>query len=179
MFESLQEAYRTAEGRMAQVCSARRRCTAAARLGLASCLPAFVRRDVCRHQLSHGSHTPQRATPPMPRVHLPQELLRRHVLKLLRVWRGWFIFSDDYLNGLQASWLRCQGAGSLLDVPHSRALCCSTCWDGLALAPLHSLQHTPFLLSTPSLLATLPTAPGHIPAQRRRCLRPCQLPAGV
>ena len=32
----------------------------------------------------------------------PQELLRRHVLKLLRIWRGWFIFSDDYLNGLQA-----------------------------------------------------------------------------
>lgn len=48
MFESLQEAYRCAEGRMAQ------------------------------------------------------ELLRRHVLKLLRIWRGWFIFSDDYLNGLQA-----------------------------------------------------------------------------
>ncbi len=30
-----------------------------------------------------------------------QELLRRHVLKVLRVWRGWFIFGDDFLNGLQ------------------------------------------------------------------------------
>ena len=68
VFESLQEAYRTAEGRMAQVCSARQRCTGAtaARLGLASCLLAFVRRDGRRHQLSHGSHNPQRATPPMP-----------------------------------------------------------------------------------------------------------------
>ncbi len=32
---------------------------------------------------------------------MAQELLRRHVLKLLRVWRGWFIFSDDFINGLQ------------------------------------------------------------------------------
>lgn len=32
---------------------------------------------------------------------MAQELLRRHVLKLLRIWRGWFCFSDDYLNGLQ------------------------------------------------------------------------------
>ncbi|PRW57019.1 U2 snRNP-associated SURP motif-containing -like isoform X1 [Chlorella sorokiniana] len=58
VFESLQEAYRTAEGRMAQ------------------------------------------------------ELLRRHVLKLLRIWRGWFIFSDDYLNGLQATFLRSGGDAS-------------------------------------------------------------------
>lgn len=32
---------------------------------------------------------------------MAQELLRRHVLRLLRIWRGWFIFGDDYLNGLQ------------------------------------------------------------------------------
>ena len=36
---------------------------------------------------------------------MSQELLRRHVLKVLRVWRGWYIFGDDFLNGLQASWL--------------------------------------------------------------------------
>lgn len=35
-----------------------------------------------------------------------QELLRKHVLKVLRVWRGWYIFSDDFLNGLQATFLR-------------------------------------------------------------------------
>lgn len=32
---------------------------------------------------------------------MAQEALRRHVLRLLRVWRSWFIFSDDFLNGLQ------------------------------------------------------------------------------
>jgi U2-associated protein SR140 len=37
---------------------------------------------------------------------MAQEALRRHVLKVLRVWRGWYIFSDDFLNGLQATFLR-------------------------------------------------------------------------
>jgi hypothetical protein len=32
---------------------------------------------------------------------LLQEGLRRHVLRVLRVWRDWFIFGDDILNGLQ------------------------------------------------------------------------------
>ncbi len=32
-----------------------------------------------------------------------QEALRRHVLRLLRIWRDWFIFADDFLNGLQVS----------------------------------------------------------------------------
>ncbi len=32
---------------------------------------------------------------------MAQESLRRYVLRVLRVWRSWFIFSDDYLNGLQ------------------------------------------------------------------------------
>jgi len=32
---------------------------------------------------------------------MAQEALRRHVLRLLRVWRSWFIFADDFLNGLQ------------------------------------------------------------------------------
>ena len=34
---------------------------------------------------------------------MAQESLRRYVLRVLRVWRSWFIFSDDFLNGLQAS----------------------------------------------------------------------------
>ncbi|KAK9824009.1 hypothetical protein WJX72_006933 [[Myrmecia] bisecta] len=37
---------------------------------------------------------------------MTQEVLRRHVLRVLRVWRAWFIFSDDFLNGLQATFLR-------------------------------------------------------------------------
>ena len=32
---------------------------------------------------------------------MAQESLRRYVLRVLRVWRSWFIFSDDYINGLQ------------------------------------------------------------------------------
>jgi CID domain len=32
---------------------------------------------------------------------MTQEALRRCVLRLLRVWRDWFIFADDFLNGLQ------------------------------------------------------------------------------
>lgn len=37
---------------------------------------------------------------------IAQEQLRKNVLKVLRVWRGWYIFSDDFLNGLQATFLR-------------------------------------------------------------------------
>ena len=32
---------------------------------------------------------------------MTQEGLRRHVLRVLRMWRSWSIFSDDFLNGLQ------------------------------------------------------------------------------
>eukprot|EP00891_Asterochloris_glomerata_P009463 jgi/Astpho2/9463/Aster-x1581 len=35
-----------------------------------------------------------------------QEGLRRHVLRVLRMWRHWYIFTDDFLNGLQATFLR-------------------------------------------------------------------------
>ena len=42
---------------------------------------------------------------------MAQELLRRHVLKVLRVWRGWYIFVDDFLNGLQATFLRASTGG--------------------------------------------------------------------
>ncbi|KAL3151330.1 hypothetical protein ABBQ38_013163 [Trebouxia sp. C0009 RCD-2024] len=37
---------------------------------------------------------------------MTQEGLRRHVLRVLRMWRSWSIFSDDFLNGLQATFLR-------------------------------------------------------------------------
>ena len=33
---------------------------------------------------------------------LVQDAMRRNVLRVLRIWRSWFLFSDDYLNGLQA-----------------------------------------------------------------------------
>ncbi len=40
---------------------------------------------------------------------ITQEALRRHVLRVLRTWRERYMFSDDYLNGLQVcvwrSWL--------------------------------------------------------------------------
>lgn len=29
----------------------------------------------------------------------------RYVLRILRVWRNWYIFSNDYLNGLQSTFL--------------------------------------------------------------------------
>lgn len=34
---------------------------------------------------------------------MAQEVLRRHVLRVLRMWRSWSIFSDDFFNGLQVS----------------------------------------------------------------------------
>ena len=36
---------------------------------------------------------------------MTQEGLRRHVLRVLRMWRSWSIFSDDFLNGLQVTLL--------------------------------------------------------------------------
>lgn len=32
---------------------------------------------------------------------MTQEVLRKHVLRVLRVWREHYLFNDDYLNGLQ------------------------------------------------------------------------------
>lgn len=54
------------------------------------------------HEYSARCAPSRLPAPPPPPASPLQELLRRHVLKLLRIWRGWFIFSDDYLNGLQA-----------------------------------------------------------------------------
>lgn len=41
---------------------------------------------------------------------ITQEALRRHVLRVLRCWRERFMFSDDYLNGLQV-WVMCMRTG--------------------------------------------------------------------
>ncbi|MEW5308379.1 MAG: hypothetical protein WDW38_000347 [Sanguina aurantia] len=37
---------------------------------------------------------------------MTQEVLRKHVLRVLRVWREHYLFNDDYLNGLQATFLQ-------------------------------------------------------------------------
>ena len=37
---------------------------------------------------------------------MAQEALRRHVLRVLKAWRSRFVFSDDFLNGLQAAFLQ-------------------------------------------------------------------------
>ena len=62
---------------------------------------------------------------------MAQEFLRKHVLKVLRVWRGWYIFSDDYLNGLQATFLRggtvfLPGGTRSVDTSHAAAVGTST-----------------------------------------------------
>lgn len=49
---------------------------------------------------------PSQATYRQQTSRMGQEMLRRHVLRVLRVWRNWFIFTDDLLNGLQATFLR-------------------------------------------------------------------------
>lgn len=52
---------------------------------------------------------------------MAQEGLRRHVLRVLRMWRSWSIFSDDFLNGLQ---VRRNGKAELTDLI---SWCCSAC----------------------------------------------------
>lgn len=36
---------------------------------------------------------------------LKREAFKRNSLRVLRVWRDWYLFSEDYLNGLQATFL--------------------------------------------------------------------------
>lgn len=36
---------------------------------------------------------------------LTREALKKHVLRVTRVWRDWFLFSEDLLTGLQATFL--------------------------------------------------------------------------
>lgn len=52
---------------------------------------------------------------------MTQEGLRRHVLRVLRMWRSWSIFSDDFLNGLQVGLHVLDVGVALLDIrsPHS------------------------------------------------------------
>lgn len=37
---------------------------------------------------------------------IAQEKLRKYVLSVLKVWRVWYVFSDQYIDGLQATFLR-------------------------------------------------------------------------
>ena len=54
-------------------------------------------KDHLHEDFTHGMQETYRALES--RMH--QEVLRRNVLRVLRIWRSWFIFSDDFLNGLQ------------------------------------------------------------------------------
>jgi hypothetical protein len=45
--------------------------------------------------------SPTRPTRRSVETRITQEALRRHVLRVLRAWRERYMFSDDYLNGLQ------------------------------------------------------------------------------
>ncbi len=104
VFESLQEAYRCAEGRMAQVRAPAVPAVPAQLYASPLALPTTCPRQTiptCMSRTNLVQPTCNAKQPHRPLRCPPQELLRRHVLKLLRIWRGWFIFSDDYLNGLQ------------------------------------------------------------------------------
>jgi len=37
---------------------------------------------------------------------MTQEHIRKRVLRVLRAWNGWYIFQEEYLQGLQATFLR-------------------------------------------------------------------------
>ncbi len=71
---------------------------------------------------------------------MAQESLRRYVLRVLRVWRSWFIFSDDFINGLQVPLVTAMVASccmsryedvllsdyhpfNVLELPHSATAC--------------------------------------------------------
>lgn len=36
---------------------------------------------------------------------IKREAFKRNALRVLRVWRDWYLFSEEYLNGLQATFL--------------------------------------------------------------------------
>lgn len=36
---------------------------------------------------------------------IKREAFKRNTLRVLRVWRDWYLFSEEYLNGLQATFL--------------------------------------------------------------------------
>ena len=75
---------------------------------------------------------------------MTQEGLRRHVLRVLRMWRSWSIFSDDFLNGLQVTLLLLllisffvdfflpfpsASAGATTTCAHMLTCCCSGVWS--------------------------------------------------
>ncbi len=51
---------------------------------------------------------------------MTQEGLRRHVLRVLRMWRTWSIFSDDFLNGLQVGFVTSPSCPDLTILLHLR-----------------------------------------------------------
>ena len=153
IFESLQEAYRGAEGRMAQELLRRYVLKVG---GWGRAMPARARevqggggwRCVCVCVGSGGGWAGVRFTSrkahAVPR-HCKQEKRYKHAAQhvwtpmpgggqawhrrapahaplpqVLRVWRGWFIFSDDYLNGLQVG-----GGLPRCAVLRCAALCCA------------------------------------------------------
>ena len=73
-----------------------------------------------------------------------QEVLRRNVLRVLRIWRSWFIFSDDFLNGLQAS--------SLLLLQSHRLV--SACFSGGALNEVSELHQVIAISCASACMAT-------------------------
>ena len=115
-------------------------------LSTSACLPSGKYGVMCgavsvKLRLEH-QHTARRERPCLQETYrlvdgrMAQEALRRHVLRLLRVWRSWFIFSDDFLNGLQAR---------LLPSPVAPALCFGAwhCGDATPLQA-HCLCLSPF-----------------------------------
>jgi U2-associated protein SR140 len=36
---------------------------------------------------------------------IKREAFKRNALRVLRVWRDWYLFTEDFLNGLQATFL--------------------------------------------------------------------------
>jgi hypothetical protein len=95
---------------------------------------------------------------------MAQELLRRHVLKLLRIWRGWFIFSDDFVNGLQVA--ACSGGCRRRAGRQRRA---GGCMPSSCARPAMPCCHA---LDVP--LPLPPSFAGHLLAQRQQRAAPRQ-----
>ena len=77
---------------------------------------------------------------------MAQESLRRYVLRVLRVWRSWFIFSDDFLNGLQAREARrpVTTSASSAGCAHARRV-----WSWIRSARWHRLSPLDMLCAKP------------------------------
>ncbi len=94
-----------------------------------------------------------------------QEALRRHVLRVLRCWRERFVFSDEFLNGLQ---VRCAHV--------ALALTARTAWSPCHMTATRA-QSVACVGVTPSLPASgeqlqMPSAP----CAARAIPHPCRAP---